>query len=116
MPQTYQVRAARLRMCRQPSRIATRWTVRNRARHVGPPRTKSSFLCHFAESDPWVSAAARRRLIRSFERDEIEAQYFQYPGTRHWFFESDRKDAFARGAAQLAWTRTLHFLGERLNE
>lgn len=79
-------------------------------------RTKSSFLCHFAESDPWVSDRAKRRLLRSFERDEVDARSFEYPGTHHWFFESDRKDVFHRRAARLAWTRTLRFLDGRLNE
>jgi carboxymethylenebutenolidase len=78
-------------------------------------RTRSSFSCHFAESDPWVSASAKRRLLRSFEREQVDAETFEYPGTHHWFFESDRKDAFDRGAARLAWSRTLRFLERRLD-
>lgn len=78
--------------------------------------TRSSFLCHFAESDPWVSDAAKRNLMRSFEREEVAAQSFDYPGTGHWFFESDRKDVFDSGAARLAWARTLRFLDGRLRQ
>ncbi len=31
----------------------------------------------------------------------------------HWFFESDRSDAFVPEAADLAWHRTLSFLREQ---
>jgi dienelactone hydrolase len=40
------------------------------------------------------------------------ASYFSYPGTSHWFFESDRPVAFHREAAASAWKRTLAFLNE----
>jgi carboxymethylenebutenolidase len=33
-----------------------------------------------------------------------------YPDTGHWFFESDRQDAYNEAAATLAWERTLTFL------
>lgn len=78
-------------------------------------RTTSSFLCHFAASDAWVSDSAKRRLLRSFEEAGVDVESVEYPGTRHWFFESDRKDAYHREAAKLAWSRTLTFLDRRLD-
>lgn len=72
--------------------------------------TRSRFLCHFAETDEWVSDAARRRLARAFERADVSAGIHVYPGTRHGFFERDRPEAFAPSAARTAWTRTLAFL------
>ena len=38
--------------------------------------------------------------------------FHHYPGIGHWFFESDRADAYNEAAAALAWQRTLAFLKE----
>lgn len=73
-------------------------------------RTRSSFLCHFAENDDWVSAAAVKKLARHLESAGVSATFHQYVGTTHWFFESDRTDSFEPKAAELAWRRTLRFL------
>jgi carboxymethylenebutenolidase len=37
-------------------------------------------------------------------------EFHRYPGTGHWFFEEDVKQAFNAKAAALAWDRTLAFL------
>ena len=39
------------------------------------------------------------RGLRFLVLDELHV----YPGTGHWFFESDRQDAYNRKAAELAW-------------
>ncbi len=77
-------------------------------------RTRSAFLCHLAEEDPWVSAPVTRKLTRHLEAVGAPATFHRYPGTGHWFFESDREEAFEPGAAALAWTRTVAFLRDRL--
>jgi carboxymethylenebutenolidase len=77
-------------------------------------RTRSSFLCHFAEDDDWVSASAVKKLVRQLDAAGVSSTIHQYPGTRHWFFESDRTDSFEPRAAELAWKRTLRFLGASL--
>lgn len=69
---------------------------------------------HFAERDPWVSAAALKRLAYSLSSAARGAELHIYPGTGHWFFESDRRDAYDRQAADLAWRRTLAFLRTHL--
>ena len=79
------------------------------ARSADFARTRSRFLCHFADEDPFVSEAARKKLARTFECAGARAETHTYPGTRHWFFESDRPEYDAR-AARLAWRRTLDFL------
>jgi carboxymethylenebutenolidase len=37
-----------------------------------------------------------------------------YPGVGHWFFESDRPDAYDEAAAELAWQRTIGWLGKKV--
>ncbi|MBA4071502.1 MAG: hypothetical protein C0497_06655 [Gemmatimonas sp.] len=71
--------------------------------------TRSSFLCHFAEDDDWVSAAVVRKLAGRLDSARVPVTFRRYPGTRHWFFESDCTDAFAPRAAELAWKRTPRF-------
>jgi carboxymethylenebutenolidase len=79
-----------------------------------PSRTRSAYLGHFAEDDPYEPAEGARLLERSLRARKLEATFHVYPGTGHWFFEADRTDAFNPGAAQLAWERTLAFLTRHL--
>jgi carboxymethylenebutenolidase len=82
------------------------------ARNGDFTQSHSRFLFHFAENDEWVSAVSVKKLKRSLETAGKDAIYVNYPGTSHWFFESDRSDAFNREAAASAWKRTLAFLNE----
>lgn len=77
-------------------------------------QSRSAFLCHFAEDDDWVSSAAIKKLARHLDSAQAAAAFHQYPGTKHWFFESDRADAFEPKSADLAWKRTLGFLKRSL--
>lgn len=77
-------------------------------------RSKAVFMGHFAEKDEWVSAAALKKLAKSLEAAGRTAEFFVYPETAHWFFESDRKDAHSPEAANLAWERTVRFLWKNL--
>lgn len=77
-------------------------------------KARASFLCHFAETDPyeqdeWVRQFEER--LRSAGRD---VTVHVYPKTGHWFFEEDRPGAYDPKAAQLSWTRTTDFLRRRL--
>ncbi|HJW75541.1 MAG TPA: dienelactone hydrolase family protein [Thermoleophilia bacterium] len=76
--------------------------------------SRSAFLGHFAETDEWVSAAGVKRFERSLARAGRECRLHTYEGTRHWFFEADRKDVFDAESAALAWQRTVSFLEGRL--
>ena len=84
------------------------------ARNGDFSRTRSSFLCHFAENDDWVSETAVKKLARHFDRVGVPATFHQYPRTGHWFFESDRTDSFEAKAAALAWKRTIGFFKANL--
>jgi carboxymethylenebutenolidase len=82
------------------------------ARNGDFTRGNSSFLFHFAENDAWVSAAGVKKMKKSLDASGKAARYFDYAGTGHWFFESDRSEAFHPEAAAVAWKRTLAFLSD----
>jgi carboxymethylenebutenolidase len=67
-----------------------------------------AYLGHFAASDQFVDSDAPE-LQDARERGEAHV----YPGTEHWFTESDRPEYNAEGA-ELAYTRTIAFLLEQL--
>lgn len=77
-------------------------------------RSRSICQGHFAEHDPWVSPTALARLKRSLREAGRPAEFYEYPGTGHWFAESARTGAFHRRAAAQARTRTVRFLQDEL--
>jgi carboxymethylenebutenolidase len=68
----------------------------------GPGGT--AYLGHFAEQDPYIDATE--------VADDGTA--YVYPGTKHWFMESDRPE-FDAATAELAYTRTVEFLHKQLD-
>lgn len=79
-------------------------------------RSRSAFQGHFAQSDPFVTEAERLDLQRALAAAGKVPDFHVYPDTGHWFFESDRPDAYDEAAARLAWRRTLAFLRTHLAE
>lgn len=79
-------------------------------------RSRAAFLGHFAEKDNWVSDAALKKLKKSLVTAGRVAEFFVYPDTNHWFFESDQADAYHPQAAELAWERTLKFLRKHIKK
>jgi carboxymethylenebutenolidase len=82
---------------------------------AGPSLTRASVpvLGHFAEADPYETdeaIAAFEAGLRSAGRDVV---IHRYPGTGHWFAEPSR-DAYSAAAADLAFDRTVAFLGRHL--
>ncbi len=71
---------------------------------------QARFLAHFAQDDPWVRPAARKRMEKALAAAGRPYRAFDYPGTGHWFAES-AEPAHAPQAADLALARTLDFLG-----
>jgi carboxymethylenebutenolidase len=71
---------------------------------------QASFLGHWAENDPYESRENVDQLEAELKQLGRDVNFHHYPGTGHWFFEPDRKDAYNQEAAELAWTRTLEFL------
>ena len=75
---------------------------------------KAAYLCHFAEDDPYESAESAAEMEQELRAAGKRATFYTYPGTKHWFFEGDRPDAYDAAAAALAWERTLAFLNAEL--
>lgn len=73
----------------------------------------AAFLGHFAEADSYVAASGVKKLEAALKKAGRRVEVFTYPGTRHWFFESDRPE-YDPAAADLAWERTTKFLHEYL--
>ena len=74
----------------------------------------SAFLGHFAETDAYVDDDELTLLEADLHVLDKDVEFHHYPGTAHWFFESDRP-AYDETAATLAWDRTLAFLQDRLD-
>ncbi len=72
--------------------------------------SQAEYLAHFASNDPYEPEENVKYLQTKLKEANRPATFFVYPGTGHWFFESDREDAYQPEAAELAWERTLEFL------
>ena len=71
---------------------------------------QSAFQFHLAEKDEYVSTSGVKKLQKSLTSVDKVSAFYTYPGTGHWFFESDRTDAYNPEAARIAWNRTIEFL------
>jgi len=77
--------------------------------------SRAEFLGHFAEADEFESDADVNALEDALRAAGRPVMFYRYNGTGHWFFESDREEAYNLDAATLAWERTLIFLKETLS-
>lgn len=77
-------------------------------------RAKAAYLCHYAEDDSFVPTEKVAAMERELQAAGRPNTIYIYPGTRHWFFEANRPDAYDAAAAVLAWERTLAFLNAEL--
>ncbi len=75
---------------------------------------RAAYLGHFAETDPYEPPAAVKGLEAALHEAGRPVTFYTYKGTGHWFFEPDRSDAYDHEAAELAWDRTVSFLGSAL--
>lgn len=73
-------------------------------------------FCRRLSDEGFVALAASgvRKLEKALRTAGCEAEFHTYPGTTHWFFERDRREAHNAKAARLAWARTLAFLQRHL--
>jgi carboxymethylenebutenolidase len=74
--------------------------------------SNAAYLGHFAETDEFEPQSEVDNLEAALRSADRPVNFYQYPGTGHWFFEPDRPQSFNQAAASLAWDRTLAFLRE----
>lgn len=72
-------------------------------------------MIHCAESDGTSSAPGIQEAKRELESAGGDIQLFDYAGSQHAFFNSDRPEVCDEGAATLSWDRTLKFFTENLH-
>ena len=73
-------------------------------------RSKAAYLGHFAENDAFEPQSDVDDLETALKHAGCPVSFYHYQGTGHWFFESDRVQAYNQAAANLAWDRTINFL------
>ena len=77
-------------------------------------RLTCPLLGHFAETDEWEPLEDITAQFDKLEADGADVEMIVYPGTGHWFANSDVPNAFAEKAAEGAWESTLGFLRHHL--
>ena len=77
-------------------------------------KASATYLCHFAEHDPFQSSEAGTEMEQALQAAGRVVTCYTYPGTKHWFFDANRPEYHAE-AARLAWERTIAFLHQQLD-
>jgi carboxymethylenebutenolidase len=75
---------------------------------------RAAVLAHTAELDGFFGPEAAATLEAQLKDLGVEAQFHLYPKVDHAFFNDTRPEVYDAAASDLAWRRTLDFLGARL--
>lgn len=67
-----------------------------------------------AENDTFASPEHVAALETTLKDAGVEVEMFIYPGAEHAFFNDERPEVYAEGAARQAWIRALEVLREKL--
>jgi carboxymethylenebutenolidase len=73
-----------------------------------------SAVIHCSEADGTSAAEGIQLARRSIEAAGGDCVLYDYPGTKHAFFNDDRPEVFDREAAATSWARTLDFFRTKL--
>lgn len=74
---------------------------------------RSAYLGHYAEQDSWEPLDEVRAMETALHAAGRDTTLHFYPGTQHWFMETDRPE-YDPHAAELAWQRTIAFFKAKL--
>ncbi|MBN1108199.1 MAG: dienelactone hydrolase family protein [Bacteroidales bacterium] len=76
-------------------------------------RIKAPVMAHYAENDAGINAGIPA-FEEALKKNNIEYQFFTYPGTAHAFNNDTNPSRYNEEAAKLAWKRTVEFFKEKL--
>ena len=76
--------------------------------------TNKSAMIHASEEDGTSKAAGIQQATRGIEEAGGSVEVYDYPGSRHAFFNNDRPEVYDRDHAETAWRRTIGLLKSRL--
>lgn len=99
--------------------LAARGRLRAIVTYYGAPsdehlaRMAGPLLVHWAADEPWDDDLTPNRWVDELRDRGVEVVSYTYAGTRHGFGNADIP-AFNLDAAELAWSRTIEFLTDRL--
>jgi carboxymethylenebutenolidase len=71
-------------------------------------------VIHCSEEDGTSAAEGIQLARRAIEEAGGEVTVYDYPDTRHAFFNDDRPEVYSNDAAKVAWARTLELFRTRL--
>ncbi|OIQ82001.1 carboxymethylenebutenolidase [mine drainage metagenome] len=73
-----------------------------------------SAIIHCSEADGTSAAPGIQLAKTAIEGAGGQVELFDYPGTQHAFFNSDRPEVFDPKSSDLAWERTIEFFRKNL--
>lgn len=76
--------------------------------------TNKTAMIHASEEDGTSKADAIRQAVRGIEQAGGSVEVYDYPGSRHAFFNDQRPEVYAKDHADKAWRRTIGLLKSRL--
>jgi len=80
-----------------------------------PAQIKTPFQAHFANRDDWCTPKAVDDMEHSMRAAGLAPEIFRYDAA-HAFFNERRADVYDAKCANIAWERTLDFLGKTLQQ
>ena len=75
---------------------------------------RAKILGHFAEQDVGIRVNTVREFEAVLKTLNGDHQIYIYPNSQHGFANPDNSRVYNRDSAELAWQRTLQFLGRHL--
>jgi carboxymethylenebutenolidase len=77
------------------------------------PKIRASLLLHYAGDDARINKGIPT-YEAALKKANVDYKMYMYEGAKHGFNDDTRAERYDKGAAQLAWQRTIAFLKEKL--
>jgi carboxymethylenebutenolidase len=77
------------------------------------PKIKASLLLHYAALDEGINKGIAA-YEEALKKASVDYKIYMYEGAQHGFNNDTNPDRYNKGAADLAWQRTISFFKEKL--